>query len=157
MAVASNRAPSTSAAFPIWMPPRPATTRSFGNSTAISTWSCWLRPTCCLDGRNSSTRSCASLKAGSSRTRFNGGSTGRALSRLHFAPSRGSGYTTWPEIVSTTPSDAAFLTDSTSTVCRSEEHTSELQSQSNLVCRLLLEKKKKKFNFQLILFQQQST
>src|SRR5256886_13620453 len=33
------------------------------------------------------------------------------------------------------------------TVCavltRSEEHTSELQSQSNLVCRLLLEKKKK--------------
>src|SRR5205085_3581102 len=29
---------------------------------------------------------------------------------------------------------------------RSEEHTSELQSQSNLVCRLLLEKKKKKIN-----------
>src|SRR2546430_7426221 len=28
-------------------------------------------------------------------------------------------------------------------VVRSEEHTSELQSQSNLVCRLLLEKKKK--------------
>src|SRR5688572_32333245 len=28
-------------------------------------------------------------------------------------------------------------------VIRSEEHTSELQSQSNLVCRLLLEKKKK--------------
>src|SRR2546427_6868367 len=28
-------------------------------------------------------------------------------------------------------------------VYRSEEHTSELQSQSNLVCRLLLEKKKK--------------
>src|SRR5688572_30903828 len=32
---------------------------------------------------------------------------------------------------------------------RSEEHTSELQSQSNLVCRLLLEKKKKKKNKQL--------
>src|SRR5688572_31628887 len=31
---------------------------------------------------------------------------------------------------------------------RSEEHTSELQSQSNLVCRLLLEKKKKKRNEQ---------
>src|SRR2546427_9088410 len=31
-------------------------------------------------------------------------------------------------------------------VIRSEEHTSELQSQSNLVCRLLLEKKKKKIN-----------
>src|SRR2546427_9008924 len=31
-----------------------------------------------------------------------------------------------------------------SCLLRSEEHTSELQSQSNLVCRLLLEKKKKK-------------
>src|SRR2546427_12682642 len=30
---------------------------------------------------------------------------------------------------------------------RSEEHTSELQSQSNLVCRLLLEKKKKRLHF----------
>src|SRR3989454_6827837 len=30
-----------------------------------------------------------------------------------------------------------------STVARSEEHTSELQSPCNLVCRLLLEKKKK--------------
>src|SRR2546427_758690 len=33
-----------------------------------------------------------------------------------------------------------------SEVERSEEHTSELQSQSNLVCRLLLEKKKKTTN-----------
>src|SRR2546430_4493967 len=32
---------------------------------------------------------------------------------------------------------------------RSEEHTSELQSQSNLVCRLLLEKKKNKYIYQL--------
>src|SRR2546430_6187393 len=31
---------------------------------------------------------------------------------------------------------------------RSEEHTSELQSQSNLVCRLLLEKKKKKMSYE---------
>src|SRR5260221_7073056 len=31
---------------------------------------------------------------------------------------------------------------------RSEEHTSELQSHSDLVCRLLLEKKKKKHNHQ---------
>src|SRR2546430_5883329 len=31
-------------------------------------------------------------------------------------------------------------------ILRSEEHTSELQSQSNLVCRLLLEKKKKAFS-----------
>src|SRR2546430_447433 len=33
---------------------------------------------------------------------------------------------------------------------RSEEHTSELQSQSNLVCRLLLEKKKKKVERDLL-------
>src|SRR2546430_16288513 len=33
-----------------------------------------------------------------------------------------------------------------SSIKRSEEHTSELQSQSNLVCRLLLEKKKNKKN-----------
>src|SRR3712207_7240939 len=32
---------------------------------------------------------------------------------------------------------------------RSEEHTSELQSRQYLVCRLLLEKKKKKSNIQL--------
>src|SRR2546427_9171228 len=31
-------------------------------------------------------------------------------------------------------------------ITRSEEHTSELQSQSNLVCRLLLEKKKNKLD-----------
>src|SRR5256886_3023898 len=35
----------------------------------------------------------------------------------------------------------------TSPSTRSEEHTSELQSQSNLVCRLLLEKKKKRDMF----------
>src|SRR2546427_8579058 len=34
--------------------------------------------------------------------------------------------------------------------CRSEEHTSELQSQSNLVCRLLLEKKKKNIQQQTV-------
>src|SRR2546430_6832935 len=40
----------------------------------------------------------------------------------------------------------SFATARTGASChrrRSEEHTSELQSQSNLVCRLLLEKKKK--------------
>src|SRR2546430_8309391 len=42
-----------------------------------------------------------------------------------------------------------LIASATSCICetfsssRSEEHTSELQSQSNLVCRLLLEKKKK--------------
>src|SRR5256886_13231462 len=34
---------------------------------------------------------------------------------------------------------------------RSEEHTSELQSQSNLVCRLLLEKKKQENDLTLII------
>src|SRR2546430_12931395 len=42
------------------------------------------------------------------------------------------------------PRDAALrrLADCACLPWRSEEHTSELQSQSNLVCRLLLEKKK---------------
>src|SRR2546427_6716005 len=39
---------------------------------------------------------------------------------------------------------------SLSTLNRSEEHTSELQSQSNLVCRLLLEKKKRKHLLQIL-------
>src|SRR5256886_7624807 len=34
------------------------------------------------------------------------------------------------------------ISERTARLSRSEEHTSELQSQSNLVCRLLLEKKK---------------
>src|SRR5256886_6862510 len=38
---------------------------------------------------------------------------------------------------------------------RSEEHTSELQSQSNLVCRLLLEKKKKKHELLAIRYRRQ--
>src|SRR2546430_10217741 len=41
--------------------------------------------------------------------------------------------------------DVSFIADITAADAygrRSEEHTSELQSQSNLVCRLLLEKKK---------------
>src|SRR2546427_1060885 len=36
------------------------------------------------------------------------------------------------------------VVDALRELARSEEHTSELQSQSNLVCRLLLEKKKNK-------------
>src|SRR2546430_8631733 len=40
---------------------------------------------------------------------------------------------------------------------RSEEHTSELQSQSNLVCRLLLEKKKKNTNHTKQLIRHQLT
>src|SRR5438270_9901770 len=39
------------------------------------------------------------------------------------------------------------LRDDVEARLRSEEHTSELQSQSNLVCRLLLEKKKHNLSF----------
>src|SRR5688572_31120042 len=65
-----------------------------------------------------------------------------------------------PSIVASIPADSSRATISSASsrgrlssrtsahvlvsVSRSEEHTSELQSQSNLVCRLLLEKKKKK-------------
>src|SRR2546427_5962071 len=45
--------------------------------------------------------------------------------------------------------DRLVETGTTFLVGRSEEHTSELQSQSNLVCRLLLEKKKKKIQTKL--------
>src|SRR2546430_13697952 len=41
-----------------------------------------------------------------------------------------------------TPAASSATTSPSRTASRSEEHTSELQSQSNLVCRLLLEKKK---------------
>src|SRR2546430_10347107 len=44
-----------------------------------------------------------------------------------------------PKLVSKTAPTLGFLQRMNT---RSEEHTSELQSQSNLVCRLLLEKKK---------------
>src|SRR5688572_30851729 len=42
------------------------------------------------------------------------------------------------------PETTKYIWRNYSSTDRSEEHTSELQSQSNLVCRLLLEKKKKK-------------
>src|SRR2546430_12580911 len=47
-------------------------------------------------------------------------------------------------------SDAESVTTATRLTVRprSEEHTSELQSQSNLVCRLLLEKKKRKLRYE---------
>src|SRR2546430_12609027 len=46
-------------------------------------------------------------------------------------------------MVSPRPSSGGTSTWPATRRSRSEEHTSELQSQSNLVCRLLLEKKKK--------------
>src|SRR2546427_2441131 len=45
-------------------------------------------------------------------------------------------------VTSLTPSEGSNRAAAHSAPYRSEEHTSELQSQSNLVCRLLLEKKK---------------
>src|SRR5437588_5479667 len=42
--------------------------------------------------------------------------------------------------------EARTCGDASAAATRSEEHTSELQSHSDLVCRLLLEKKKKKKN-----------
>src|SRR2546430_9226862 len=50
--------------------------------------------------------------------------------------------TTWTGHTWTSPDPR---TTRASPAGRSEEHTSELQSQSNLVCRLLLEKKKNKY------------
>src|SRR3989442_1582603 len=44
------------------------------------------------------------------------------------------------------PTSAERRTMLCSPECRSEEHTSELQSRPHLVCRLLLEKKKKKYD-----------
>src|SRR2546422_6918901 len=41
------------------------------------------------------------------------------------------------------PATAELIDNPIGTACRSEEHTSELQSRLHLVCRLLLEKKKK--------------
>src|SRR5690606_42012372 len=58
----------------------------------------------------------------------------------HFARSRGD---TFPSRIITASSRAPSASRSASSMVRSEEHTSELQSRENLVCRLLLEKKKK--------------
>src|SRR3989475_8700613 len=58
------------------------------------------------------------------------GNRGRVIVRGQFAP-----------LVGIISMDLAMVDV---TGIRSEEHTSELQSQSNLVCRLLLEKKNKK-------------
>src|SRR2546430_4198192 len=49
----------------------------------------------------------------------------------------------WPGKKSFTFEPTSTISPTNSWPTRSEEHTSELQSQSNLVCRLLLEKKKR--------------
>src|SRR5256885_6476417 len=50
-----------------------------------------------------------------------------------------------------------MFSPSTRNQSRSEEHTSELQSPCNLVCRLLLEKKKETENNKLYVFQNYTT
>src|SRR2546427_1305612 len=69
--------------------------------------------------------------------------------RLSALTTQTSAFTSWPRVASQANSrlvaaDSAAPSISTRITPqrRSEEHTSELQSQSNLVCRLLLEKKK---------------
>src|SRR5438874_10210387 len=51
---------------------------------------------------------------------------------------------TFPKVVGAAALEAATMAGIAAAVDRSEEHTSELQSRRDLVCRLLLEKKKKK-------------
>src|SRR2546427_7785792 len=79
----------------------------------------WVQPAC-------GAAPC-SLKAGAA------GSSGRLWDTLA-QPARASAATRGSRRLDSFESDGIFM--------RSEEHTSELQSQSNLVCRLLLEKKK---------------
>src|SRR2546426_9389881 len=54
--------------------------------------------------------------------------------------------TTQTATTTTTMTTSPITTATITTVSRSEEHTSELQSPCNLVCRLLLEKKNKYLN-----------
>src|SRR5260221_3028694 len=52
----------------------------------------------------------------------------------------------WPASRRATASSRSAITSTSASSRRSEEHTSELQSHSDLVCRLLLEKKKSELN-----------
>src|SRR2546427_2630406 len=55
--------------------------------------------------------------------------------------------TWWKKLVEHPAYDGFWQGQALDAVMRSEEHTSELQSQSNLVCRLLLEKKKTQYAY----------
>src|SRR2546427_11348424 len=63
---------------------------------------------------------------------------------LPISPPPGRGRRRWRRGPTRWRARSARRPGSTRSYPRSEEHTSELQSQSNLVCRLLLEKKKTK-------------
>src|SRR2546430_9676864 len=65
----------------------------------------------------------------------------RSFQRIRVLASRAAGTTTPPVSLRRPPPERPIAPRLTEP-WRSEEHTSELQSQSNLVCRLLLEKKK---------------
>src|SRR5688572_31416664 len=68
------------------------------------------------------------------------------LTTVHDYPEPGGSAESWgliSELVARTEAAGVTMSFDEVTRVRSEEHTSELQSQSNLVCRLLLEKKKK--------------
>src|SRR5690606_42047988 len=71
--------------------------------------------------------------------------TGEALEPVRLiAPLERNAYAAWREkIIAEQGLDARKLNKAQKQILRSEEHTSELQSRENLVCRLLLEKKKK--------------
>src|SRR2546426_9228983 len=75
-------------------------------------------------------------------TLFRSSNSGAAKQRPQKVKDRGSGESTISDISSaaeiTEPKPSPFVQQK----MRSEEHTSELQSPCNLVCRLLLEKKK---------------
>src|SRR2546422_6930326 len=65
-----------------------------------------------------------------------------------------------PEIYAEDLSHGAYLLEDlgdTSLFERSEEHTSELQSRLHLVCRLLLEKKKKTLLLYTVVYEMKST
>src|SRR5688500_19637828 len=66
----------------------------------------------------------------------------RRSSDLSSSPAASSAMPSWVSVDDELPSWLARARNSTACE-RSEEHTSELQSPCNLVCRLLLEKKKK--------------
>src|SRR6267143_3712814 len=90
----------------------------------------------------------AFLSSGTARARILGEKDSYEIGALHPALSNAA---TWPRLSKT--SEATTRTRSSSSIAgfglpaaRSEEHTSELQSQFHLVCRLLLEKKKKHSN-----------
>src|SRR5689334_23502136 len=102
----------------------------FSSRRRHTRWNCdWSSDVCSSDLRDS-------------QARFNAGPrwsswwwTGSPLTRMGSAPTR-----------ARCRRDAPEAKRSSRKAPRSEEHTSELQSQFHLVCRLLLEKKKKKEN-----------